>query len=134
MISAHNLSNPVILLLVDRRQSRTARVLKSVGYNVITTFTPDHAVAISVSNKVEAVVLDQQHFVETEGWSVAKSLKMIRGNICVVLVVRGKLVTHERPEGVDAIVPEHDDKGLLDILDRMLSRDVKVAADYTPVE
>jgi DNA-binding response OmpR family regulator len=129
MISAHNPPKPTLLLLVDRRQSRTARMLKLSGYNIITTFTPDHAVAICVNNKVDAVVLDQQHFIETEGWSVAKSLKMIRGNVCVVLVVRGKLLAHELPEGVDAIVAEHDDEGLRDVLERMLSRNSKVAAD-----
>lgn len=129
MKPAHNNFKPTILLLVDRRQSRTARMLKSSGYNIITTFTPDHAVAICVNNRVDAVVLDQQHFIETEGWSVAKSLKMIRGNVCVVLVVRGRLVTDELPDGVDALIAEHDDEALLETLDRMQIRNGKVAAD-----
>ena len=129
MTSEHNHLKPTILLLVDRRQSRTARMLKSSGYNIITTFTPDHAVAICVNNKVEAVVLDQQHFVETEGWSVAKSLKMIRANVCVVLVVRGRIMGANLPEGVDAVVPEHEDEALLETLDQILSRSGKLAAD-----
>jgi DNA-binding response OmpR family regulator len=128
MTSPHNNLKPTILLLVDRRQSHTARMLKSSGYNLITTFTPDHAVAICVNNRVDAVVLDQQHFVETEGWSVAKSLKMIRANVCVILVVRGRLVTDEQPDGVDAIVAEHDDVGLMALLDRIMIRSGKVAA------
>lgn len=120
MTRAHTNHKPTILLLVDRRQSRTARMLKSAGYNIITTFTPDHAVAMCVNNKIEAVVLDQQHFIETEGWSVAKSLKMIRANICVVLVVRGRLVTHDLPDGVDALISEHDDRTLIETIGRMV--------------
>ena len=76
------------------------------------TFTPDHAVAICVNNQVDAVILDQEHFVETEGWSVAKSIKMIR-SICVILVVRGKIVGRSNPEGVDAVVPDSDPQALL---------------------
>jgi hypothetical protein len=76
------------------------------------TFTPDHAVAISVNNPVEAVVLDQAHFVQTEGWSVAQSLKMIRNNICVILVVHGTIMGNAVPEGVDAVVPENDPQAL----------------------
>ena len=117
-----------ILLLVDRRQSRTARMLKSAGYNIITTFTPDHAVAICVNNKVDAVVLDQQHFIETEGWSVAKSIKMIRTSICVILVARGTLLNHDLPEGVDALAADHDDDALLQTLDRILPRSGRFAA------
>jgi PleD family two-component response regulator len=129
MTRAHNNYKPTILLLVDRRQSRTARMLKSAGYNIITTFTPDHAVAICVNNKVQAVVLDQPHFIETEGWSVAKSLKMIRANICVVLVMRGRLLTHDLPDGVDALIADHDDHGLVETLDRMVRPSDPVPAE-----
>jgi response regulator RpfG family c-di-GMP phosphodiesterase len=120
MKSGHNGRKPTILLLVDRRQSRTARILKELGYSIMTTYTPDHAVAICVNNKVDAVVLDQQHYIETEGWSVANSLKMIRTTICVILVVRGKVITPELPDGVDAVVAERDHDGLLRILEKLL--------------
>lgn len=86
----------------------------------MTTYTPDHAVAICVNNKVDAVVLDQSHFVETEGWSVAQSIKLIRRTICVILVVRGKLVAKHLPEGVDAIVGDQDQEGLLEQLQGLL--------------
>src|SRR5215470_7422947 len=101
-----------VLLLADRRSSQTAKTLKNSGYRLMTTFTPDHAVAICVNNPVEAVVLDQEHFVQTEGWSVAQSLKMIRNNVCVILVVRGKIVANTLPAGVDAVVPESDTQAL----------------------
>src|SRR5438105_4316203 len=59
-----------------------------------------HTVAICVNNPVEAVILDQEHFIQTEGWSVAQSLKLIRRNLCVVLVERGeKLLVPISPAG-----------------------------------
>lgn len=108
------MKNPsaTIVLLADRRHSQTARALKHSGYRLVTTFTPDHAVAICVNNPVDVVVLDQEHFVQTEGWSVAKSLKMIRNSLCVILVVRGMIVGSEPPDGVDAVVPDHDVQAL----------------------
>ncbi len=97
-----------VLLLADRRHSQTAKALRNSGYRLMTTFTPDHAVAICVNNHVDAVVLDQEHFIVTEGWSVAQSLKMIRRSMSVILVVRGKIVRGWLPDGVDAVVPDGD--------------------------
>jgi PleD family two-component response regulator len=113
-------SNITIVLLADRRHSQTAKALKSLGYRLVTTFTPDHAVAMCVNNPVDAVILDQEHFIQTEGWSVAQSLKMIRRNLCVLLVVRGKLVGGDLPDGVDAVVPEHDAQALTAKLKQLL--------------
>lgn len=93
--------------------------MKDSGYRLMMTFAPDHAVAICVNNDVNAVILDQEHFVQTEGWSVARSIKMIR-NICVILVVRGKIVEKLTPEGVDAVVPESDSQELLVSLKNLL--------------
>lgn len=109
-----------VLLLADRRTSQTAKALKGSGYRLMMTFTPDHAVAICVNNTVDAVVLDQEHFIQTEGWSVAQSLKMIRRTICVILVVRGKILSNNLPAGVDAVVPESDPQALLVSLKNLL--------------
>lgn len=109
-----------VLLLADRRHSQTAKAVKSSGYRLMMTFTPDHAVAICVNNLVDAVILDQEHFVQTEGWSVAQSLKMIRNNLCVILVVHGKITDNMRPDGVDAVVPESDPQALLVSLKNLL--------------
>lgn len=119
MRSRQNGRKPTILLLVDRRQSRTARVLKDLGYGIMTTYTPDHAVAICVNNRVDAVVLDQQHFIQTEGWSVANSLKMIRSTICVILMVRGKVLSPDLPDGVDTVLADRDQDGLLRFLEKL---------------
>ena len=113
-------SHTTIVLLADRRHSQTAKALKGSGYRLVTTFTPDHAVAICVNNPVDAVILDQEHFIQTEGWSVAQSLKLIRRNLCVILVVRGKIVGSDLPNGVDAVVPDHDSQALLATLKHSL--------------
>src|SRR6201993_403737 len=88
-------SHTTIVLLADRRQSQTAKTLKGLGYRLGTTFTPDHAVAIWVNNHVDAVILDQEHFIQTEGCSVAQSQKLTRRSLCVVLVVGEKIVGKE---------------------------------------
>ncbi len=111
--------SPTVLLLADRRNSQIAKALKDSGYRLIMAFTPDHAVAICVNNSVDAVILDQKNFVQTESWSVAQSIKMIR-NICVILVVRDKIMENLLLEGVDAIVPENDPQALLASLKNLL--------------
>jgi PleD family two-component response regulator len=90
-------SSITIVLLADRSTARRPRALKGSGYRVVTTFTPDHAVAMCVNNPVDAVILDREHFIQTEGWFVAQSLKMIRRNLCVLLVVRGKIIASNLP-------------------------------------
>ena len=111
-------SQEAILLLADRRQNLTAKALKNAGYRLMTAFTPDQAVAMSVNNNYLAAVLDQEHFIVTENWSVAQSLKMIKPRVRVVLIVRGKIVGRDMPPGIDAMVPEHDPKALLKALKR----------------
>ena len=109
-----------VLLLADRRQSHTASLLKSSGYRLMMSFTPDHAVALCVNNDIDAVVLDQEHFVVTENWSVAQSIKMIRPRSCVILIVRGKIISKEHPDGIDVIVSDGDRDGLLETLKKLL--------------
>lgn len=109
-----------VLLLADRRQSHTARLLRNSGYRLMTTFTPDHAVALCVNNDIDAVVLDQEHFVVTEEWSVAQSIKLIKPRICVVLIVHAKIVSKERPSGIDAIVTDRNTDSLVKMLKELL--------------
>lgn len=109
-----------VLLLADRRQSHTASLLKSSGYRLMMSYTPDHAVALCVNNDINAVVLDQQHFVVTDNWSVAQSIKLIKPRICAILIVHGKVVSKELPEGIDAIVQDRDRDGLVKTLEQLL--------------
>jgi hypothetical protein len=109
-----------ILLLADHPRDQTAKTLRVAGYQLLTAFSPDHAVALSVNNEVEAAVLDQEHFIVTENWSVAQSLKMINPRICVILVMRGVIVGNALPPGVDAMVPQRDIEALLKVLNRLV--------------
>lgn len=109
-----------VVLLADRRRSHTDKALRAAGYHLVLSFTPDHAVAYCVSNNVDAVVLDQEHFIVTENWSVAQSLKMIKPRICVLLMVRGEIVGDELPAGVDATIAVGDTPALLSRLKQML--------------
>lgn len=84
------------------------------------SFTADHAVALTVGNSVDAVILDREHIDVAESWSVAKSLKLVRANICVVLVVSGGITAEETLSGVDAIVPEGDMPALLKTISALL--------------
>lgn len=109
-----------VLVVADRRQSETSRALRAAGYQLMTSFTADHAVALCVNNNVVAVVLDQEHFVVTDNWSVAQSLKMIKARICIILMVRGKILGRDLPPGVDAVIPEGDTKNLMRKLEELL--------------
>ena len=95
-----------IVCLVDRRRNPLSRVMRHAGFTVIDSFTADQVVAICVNNSIDAVVLDQNFFVETEGWSVAQSLKLIRQKMRVLLVSRATSLYDRLPKGVDAVVSQ----------------------------
>ncbi len=98
-----------ILCVADRRNDRLTRALRERGHSVVEVYTGDQGVAVAVGTFFDAVVLDQALFVETEGWSLAQSFKLVRPSICILLVSRALQVKHRRkPEGVDSIVPMND--------------------------
>ena len=109
-----------IVCLVDRRRNPLSRVMRHAGFTVIDSFSADQVVAICVNNDIDAVVLDQEFFVETEGWSVAQSLKLTRPKLCVLLVSRAVSLRAHPPKGVDAIVPQDKPKQALAVLRKML--------------
>jgi PleD family two-component response regulator len=111
-----------VLLLTDRRRSALKRYLTNAGYLVAETFTPDQAVAICVNSPVDVVVLDQAYFVETDGWSVAQSLKAVKAHVCVLLVIPVEKFNEEVPQGVDAMITGEDEAELLGCLERLLSK------------
>jgi DNA-binding response OmpR family regulator len=84
-----------VLVLAERRNSRLSDHLRSRGYEVLETFTTDHAVAVATNNPVDVVVLDQDCFIETDGWSVAQSLKVAKAGICVLLATRAQRIFEE---------------------------------------
>jgi len=102
-----------LVCVVDRRRNSVCRALRNAGNIVIETFTTDQAVAVCVSNRIDAVVLDQEFFVEVDGWSVAQSLKMVKPSICVLLVTRARPLQKGLPKGVDALVSNRDSEAIL---------------------
>jgi len=110
-----------VLLLVDRRSSTLKARLLKAGYRVVEAYTTDRAVAICVNNLIDAAVLDQCLFVETDGWSVAQSLKAVKSNLCVLLSMSATKLGRKLPRGVDAIVPQEDHEQTLAGLKRLLS-------------
>ena len=105
-----------IVCVVDRRRNTIARALRNAGNVVIESFTTDQAVALCVSNRIDAVVLDQEFFIEIDGWSVAQSLKLVKPGICVLLVTRATPLRKQLPEGVDAMAAQGDPKQILKTL------------------
>ena len=111
-----------VVCLVDRRRNTIFRGLRKAGITVIETFTTDQAVAVCVSNRVDAVVLDQEFFVEVDGWSVAQSIKLVKPSTCVVLATRANFLTHRRPSGVDAVLRSTDVPAILEWLAQLSQR------------
>lgn len=110
-----------VVSVVDRRRNTTCRAMRNAGFHVIETFTTDQAVALCVSNKIDAVVLDQAFFVEVDGWSVAQSVKMVKPSICVILVSRAARFSDSLPKGVDAIVPQREPARVVETIRRASS-------------
>jgi DNA-binding response OmpR family regulator len=108
VVGRREIARQTVLLLADRRNSALRHELSKAGYSILETFTADHAVALVVNNPIDAAILDQDLFVETGGWSVAQSLKAVKANVCVLLVMRGRQLARRMPKGVDAIVPADD--------------------------
>jgi PleD family two-component response regulator len=109
------------ILCVSRKsfQLETMRSALTIRqYAVLSASTPEQAVAVCVSNNVAAVVLDSEF--SNDGWSAAKTFKMINPRLLIVLLGRdhgGPL-----PYGVDAIAPAYS--FIAETLDKVLKRAV----------
>lgn len=110
-----------VVSLVDRRRNAVSRGLRKAGIIVIETFTTDQAVAVCVSNHVDAAVLDQEFFVEVDSWSVAQSIKLVKPSICVILSTRARFLTERTPKGVDAVVSSADIPAIVREVQRLTS-------------
>jgi hypothetical protein len=78
--------------------------ISSLKYETFPAASPEQAVACSVGNHIVAVVMDSEFMTkEGEGWSVARSIKMVNPTLPIVLLEQG----HNRdiPPGVDAVAP-----------------------------
>jgi len=108
------------ILCVSRSSSQLEAIRKALpsrDYEVVTASTPEQAVAVCVSNNVAAVVLDSE-FATEAGWSAARTFKMVKPQLAVVLL--GHDHEHGLPHGVDAVAPTYS--AMLHKLDALLNR------------
>ena len=82
------------------------RAIKTSGYQIALAATAIQAVAISVGNLVSAVVLDAD-FIRNEDWSVAKSLKLVKPSLPILLLDPKDISRNALPANIDA-VSNHD--------------------------
>ena len=95
------------ILCVSRSSSQLEAIRKALparDYDVVTASTPEQAVAVCVSNNLAAVVLDSE-FATESGWSAARTFKMVKPHLAVVLLAHD----HEQgpPQGVDAVAASY---------------------------
>lgn len=109
----------LILLLLKTHSPFLVGFLQKNGYAVSEADSPDHLVALCMSNPATAVIVDICQLGEIEGWSVAQSIKMVKSSLTVILLCHGAIPEKvELPTGVDALTSDSDLEGLLRILGR----------------
>ena len=118
-ITTSEKSRYLILLLLNTHSPFLVGFLQKNGYAVSEARSPDHLVALCLSNPATAVIVDICQLGEIEGWSVAQSIKMVKSSLTVILLCHGPIPEKvELPTGVDALTSDSDLQGLLRILDR----------------
>lgn len=116
-------SRYLVLLLLKTHSRFLVGFLQNNGYAISEAHSPDHLVALSLSNPAIAVIVDICQLGEIEGWSVAQSIKMVKPSITVILLFHGAIpVRVDLPTGVDALIVDSDLQELLTTLDRYTSK------------
>ena len=108
------------ILCVSRSSSQLKAICSALPrkkYDVVTATTPEQAVAVCVSNNLAAVVLGSE-FSTDAGWSAARTFKMVKPHLPVVLL--GHNYEQAPPHGVDAVAPKHS--AIKHKLDALLNR------------
>lgn len=112
-------SGYLILLLLKTHSPSLVRFLEKNAYDVFEARSPDHLIALCLSNQAHAVIVDVCQLGEIEGWSVAHSVKMVRRFLPVILLCRGPVPEGvQLPTAVDAIASDSELPRLLKLLDR----------------
>lgn len=109
------------ILCVSRSSSQLEAIRSALprrDYEVLSSTTPEQAVAVCVSNNLAAVVLDSEFSTEN-GWSAAQTFKMIKPHLPVVLL--GHNHHQQLPHGVDAVASTYS--AILHKLNALLNRE-----------
>ena len=117
-----------ILYLGERRNNAIVTTLKRAGFAVATLHTLDHGVAFTVHNPVDLVILDQAIFIEVDGWSPAQSFKLVKPNICIVVMTTSEKFGNGLPIGVDAFIHKRSNLLLVAAVKRLLAHTKAIAA------
>lgn len=86
--------------------------MKSGGLDVTVALTSDSGVALCLGNQFAAVVLDAA-LIRNDDWTVAKSLKLIKPSVPILLLDSRSLSRNELPLGIDALASCYDPKDVL---------------------
>jgi DNA-binding NtrC family response regulator len=84
----------LILLLLPERPRFLQPLLEAEGYLTTYTDAADRALAMCVSNPVQAIVIDQRLLASLDGWSVPQSVKMVKPALPVILLCQGPIATN----------------------------------------
>jgi hypothetical protein len=109
----------IIAWLISRSDQLVQRRIEAAGFRVLTAYTTDKLVADCVNQAVDIVILDANFFVETAGWSVARSVKHIKPDAYVILIARQSWPHDRLPKGVDAILPAGEVEQLFALLEQL---------------
>jgi DNA-binding response OmpR family regulator len=122
---------PQILCLAQpsANVSSTLRKIKRTGFDVSMAFTADQVVAECIGNPVAAVVLDAA-FIRNDDWSVAKSLKLVRPGLPILLLDRRDVSRRNGlPECIDAAAKADDPKEVAVKLRQLLGKQLRASEE-----
>ena len=103
----------LILLLIGGEHGQLESLLREQGYRLVVPATADHAVAICLNNRIQAVLIDSQSLHENEDWSLAQSVRAVSPDTPVLLLVHSSAEQANVPEAVDCVVRETDPQQIL---------------------
>jgi len=109
-----------VLYVGDRRAVDNIAALRREGFRVLTGFSLDHAVALTVAHKVDCVVLEEAMLMEVGAWSAAQSFKLADPRTCVLLILTGKRFGRDLPKGVDSIVTTQSSKAVVTAIGKLM--------------
>jgi len=120
----------LILLFLREHRAELERVLREHDYTVVVPTAADQAVALCLHNKFHAALIDEVTLTQTEDWSLAQSLKMVRPHVPVLLLVKAS-DSKQQPmlEGIDCVVSEAADPiEVIDALRQCSASEIKTAS------
>ena len=105
--------NGLILLLIGGEHAQLESLLRKHGYGLVVPATSDQAVAICLSNRIQAVLIDSVSLAESEDWSLAQSLRAVSPDTPVLLLVNSPAEWSNVPEAVDCVVSSTEQQQIL---------------------